>query len=61
MMVLYHSSQWDDGQVTPLVKGKIQIQSEGAEIYYKGIMIEPLEAIPAEYLTAKWPLRLNEK
>lgn len=53
MMVLYHSSQWDNGKVTPLVKGKIQIQSEGDEIYYKDIMIEPLDAINAEFLTAR--------
>jgi hypothetical protein len=53
MMVLYHSSQWDNGQATPLVKGKIQLQSEGAEIFYKNIAIEPLDAIPFDYLTAK--------
>jgi len=50
MMVLYHSSQLEGGQVIPLVKGKIQIQSEGAEVYYKHIMLEPLKAIPADLL-----------
>jgi hypothetical protein len=50
MMVLYHSSQLEKGQVLPLVKGKVQIQSEGAEVFYKHIMIEPLEAIPAGFL-----------
>ena len=50
MMVLYHSSQMENGQAIPLVKGKIQIQSEGAEIFYKHIMIEPLNAIPADFL-----------
>jgi hypothetical protein len=50
MMVLYHSSQMENGQAIPLVKGKIQIQSEGAEIFYKQIMIEPLNAIPADFL-----------
>lgn len=53
MMVLYHSKQIENGQATPLVKGKIQIQSEGAEIFYKHIMVEPLHAIPFEYLSAK--------
>jgi hypothetical protein len=47
MMVLYHSSQLEKGQVLPLVKGKIQIQSEGAEVFYKHIIVEPLDAIPA--------------
>ena len=50
MMVLYHSGQLEKGQVIPLVKGKIQIQSEGAEVFYKHIMIEPLDAMPAGFL-----------
>lgn len=50
MMVLYHSSQLERGQVLPLTKGKLQIQSEGAEIFYKDITIEPLASIPAELL-----------
>ncbi|MDE3213610.1 MAG: DUF1080 domain-containing protein [Bacteroidota bacterium] len=53
MMVLYHSSQEDHGAVRPLAKGKIQIQSEGAEIYYKNITIGPLKAIPAVFLKEK--------
>ncbi len=47
MMILYHSSQSDSGQAIPLVKGKIQLQSEGAEIFYKQVKIEPLYKIPA--------------
>jgi hypothetical protein len=50
MMVLYHSSQADNGKILPLAKGKLQIQSEGAEIFYKHIVIEPLNAIPADFL-----------
>jgi len=50
MMVLYHSSQLEKGKVLPLVKGKVQIQSEGAEVFYKHIMIEPIDAIPGEFL-----------
>jgi hypothetical protein len=50
MMVLYHSSQLENGKELPLTKGKIQIQSEGAEVFYKEIRIAPLPAIPA-YLT----------
>ncbi|MEO6220860.1 MAG: DUF1080 domain-containing protein [Ginsengibacter sp.] len=48
MMVLYRSSQLENGQAIPLVKGKIQIQSEGAEVFYKHVMIEPIKKIPAE-------------
>ncbi|HVX28583.1 MAG TPA: DUF1080 domain-containing protein [Parafilimonas sp.] len=50
MMVLYHSSQADNGKVLPLAKGKLQIQSEGAEVFYKHITIQPLNAIPADFL-----------
>jgi 3-keto-disaccharide hydrolase len=50
MMVLYNSRQLENGQAIPLVKGKLQIQSEGAEIFYKHIMIEPIDAIPTEFL-----------
>jgi len=50
MMVLFHSSQMDSGKVSPLVKGKLQIQSEGAEVFYKNIFIESLHAIPPDFL-----------
>jgi hypothetical protein len=50
MMVLYHSQQMENGKTLPLNKGKLQIQSEGAEVFYKDIMIKPLDAIPAESL-----------
>ncbi len=50
MMILYHSRQWDNGVAAPLAKGKLQIQSEGAEVYYKHIQIKPISAIPAELL-----------
>ena len=50
VMVLYNSRQWENGQAIPLVKGKIQIQSEGAEIFYKHITIEPLNQIPEAFL-----------
>lgn len=46
MMVLYHSQQLENGKVMPLTKGKIQIQSEGAEIFYKHIKLEPIDEIP---------------
>ena len=35
-----------NGKVVPLAKGKIQIQSEGAEIYYRDIKIRPINKIP---------------
>ncbi|MEO8861159.1 MAG: DUF1080 domain-containing protein [Ginsengibacter sp.] len=50
MMVLYHSSQLGSGHAIPLVKGKIQLQSEGAEVFYKNITVEQVDKIPAEFL-----------
>ncbi len=50
MMVLYHSLQSDDDEIRPLTKGKLQIQSEGAEIFYKQIKIKKLDEIPSEFL-----------
>jgi hypothetical protein len=53
MMVLYHSTQEDKGQITPLTKGKIQIQSEGAEVFYKDILIEPINRLSPAMLHEK--------
>jgi hypothetical protein len=50
MMVLYHSSQSENGQAIPLAKGKIQLQSEGAEIFYKNITVGQVDKIPTEFL-----------
>ena len=49
-MVLYELSQVDGDEMKPLTKGKIQLQTEGAEVYYRDIRIEPIERIPAELL-----------
>ena len=49
-MILYHSSQLDGGSLTPLKQGKIQLQSEGAEVFYRNILIQPIQEIPATVL-----------
>jgi len=50
MMILYHNSQADNGKVLSLTRGKIQIQSEGSEIYYRHIRIESIDETPAAFL-----------
>ena len=40
--------QHADKTITPLTKGKIQLQSEGAEAYYKDISIRPISEIPVD-------------
>ncbi len=51
VMVLRNSRYVDEnGNKVPLTKGKIQLQSEAAEVYFKDIEIRDLEAIPAEFV-----------
>ncbi len=50
VMILYHEKQMDNGRELPLIKGKIQIQSEGAEIFFREIKVRPIDRLPAEYL-----------
>ncbi|QIL75255.1 DUF1080 domain-containing protein [Hymenobacter sp. HDW8] len=49
VLAVNNSGYVENGQRRPLTHGKIQLQSEAAEVYYKGIMIKPLNAMPAEY------------
>lgn len=50
VMVLRNSRYIDDqGQVQPLIAGKIQLQSEAAEVFFRQIEIRPLNALPAAY------------
>ncbi|RYZ99615.1 MAG: DUF1080 domain-containing protein [Sphingobacteriaceae bacterium] len=48
VMVLENSRIWKDGKEVPLTKGKIQLQSELAECYYRNIQIRQIDKIPAE-------------
>lgn len=51
MMSLYNSRQKDYNKngVMPLTRGRIQIQSEGAEVFYKDIKIKAIDKIPSKY------------
>jgi Domain of Unknown Function (DUF1080) len=51
VMVLYKSGYLQNGSIIPLRKGKIQLQSEGAEVYYKHIKLRNIKEIPATLLT----------
>lgn len=50
VMILRNSRYVEDGEPIPLEKGKIQLQSEAAEVFYKDIEIRNLESLPAEYV-----------
>ncbi len=49
-MVLLNTRHLVNGTMQPLTKGKIQIQSEGAEVYYRNIQVRPIEKMPAGLL-----------
>jgi len=49
VMVLQNSRYSKDGTAVPLTKGKLQIQSEAAEVFYKDIQIRTIPQLPSEY------------
>ena len=49
VLALSNSGYMANGQRQPLTHGKIQLQSEAAEVFYKDIQIRPLAALPAQY------------
>ena len=49
VMALANSRYKDGEKFLPLAGGKLQIQSEAAEVFYKELEIRPIPAMPAEY------------
>jgi hypothetical protein len=49
VMVLKNSRYVENGKSIPMIKGKIQLQSEGSEVFYKDIQIKKLNAMPKQY------------
>lgn len=49
VMVLQNSRFNDKGKFVPLTKGRIQLQSEAAETYFKDIQIKSIKGLPKEY------------
>ncbi len=49
VMALQNSRHSNDGKLVDLKRGKIQIQSEAAEVFYKDVMIRSIDAMPAKY------------
>lgn len=49
VMALSNSRYINGDSSIPLTKGKIQLQSEAAEIYYKDIEIKPIHKLPKAY------------
>lgn len=49
VMVLANSRYFDGNKHIPLTKGKIQLQSEAAEVFYKNIQLKKLRDMPEQY------------
>jgi hypothetical protein len=49
VMVLENSRYLDGDTAVPLTRGRIQLQSEAAEVYYKDLRIKSLDALPPAY------------
>lgn len=49
VMRLHHAERLDGAKPEPLVSGQISLQTEGAEVYYRNVEIQPVTAVPAEY------------
>jgi hypothetical protein len=50
VMVLFNLRQPDGSSVKPLTKGKIQIQAEGAEVFYRNLEVEQISSLPEKFL-----------
>ena len=48
-MVSYNSRKWVDQAWLPLVKGKIQLQSEGGELFIRNIKIKRIKELPSDF------------
>jgi hypothetical protein len=46
VMKLYHSRRPDNGGEIPMTRGKIELQTEGAEVFYRHIQLEPISKFP---------------
>lgn len=53
VMRLREARRLDGATPVPLTRGTIQLQSEGAEIFYRAIALRPITAVPAEFAEKK--------
>ncbi len=50
VMRLHNAQRLDGPTPEPLVSGAISLQTEGAELFYRNVEIQPIEKIPAEFV-----------
>ena len=49
VMALKNARYKDGDKLVPMTGGKLQIQSEAAEVFYRDIEIRSIQAMPREY------------
>ena len=50
VMRLQHAQRLDGAAPAPLTSGRICLQTEGAEVYFRDVMLRPITAVPAEWV-----------
>jgi hypothetical protein len=60
-VIVTNSRRKDGDKEVPLTRGKIQLQSEGAEIFYRKVEIRPLAEIPKEHLAEATPVPVDDE
>ncbi len=50
VMVNTNTGVFEDGEIKPLKSGKIQLQSEGGDLFIRSVRVKPIKEIPAELL-----------
>jgi hypothetical protein len=50
VMRLHHAERLDGPAPAPLTAGQICLQTEGAEVYYRNVELQPISAVPTEYV-----------
>ncbi len=49
VMRLRHAERLDEAAPVPLLSGQISLQTEGAEVFYRRIEVQPVTAVPTEF------------
>ena len=52
-MRLRNAQRVDGAEPAPFTSGQISLQTEGAEVYYRNVEIQPIKEIPAEFAGPK--------
>ena len=53
VMRLHNAQRLDGPEPAPLTSGTISLQTEGAEVFYRNVEIQPITEIPAEFAEKK--------